>query len=78
MPSVNSKMTSGCSAHFTNESIRHYLEKAREARSNSYSPYSKFKVGAVLVTDNDVVFTGCNVENVAYGSTVCAEVVSYN
>ena len=39
----------------------------------SYVPYSKFPVGAALLCRDGTVFTGCNVENAAYGSTICAE-----
>lgn len=39
----------------------------------SYVPYSRFPVGAALLCDDGTVFTGCNVENAAYGSTICAE-----
>ena len=39
----------------------------------SYVPYSKFPVGAALLCADGTVFTGCNVENAAYGSTICAE-----
>ncbi len=39
----------------------------------SYVPYSKFPVGAALLCGDGAVFTGCNVENAAYGSTICAE-----
>ena len=49
------------------------LEQAHEAAERSYSPYSKFRVGAVVVTDDGEIFTGANVENAAYGSSVCAE-----
>jgi cytidine deaminase len=47
--------------------------RASVARRNTYSPYSKFAVGAAIVLHNGEEFAGCNVENAAYGSTVCAE-----
>ena len=49
------------------------LESAREAMQHAYAPYSHFKVGAALVTAQDEVFSGCNVENASYGLTNCAE-----
>lgn len=49
------------------------IEKAKEAKKNSYSPYSKFKVGAALMTIENKIYTGCNIENSSYGATVCAE-----
>lgn len=49
------------------------MDKAREASKNSYSPYSKFQVGAALLTTDSQVITGCNVENASYGLTMCAE-----
>jgi cytidine deaminase len=49
------------------------LEQARQAALNSYSPYSKFRVGAALKLTNGVIVTGANVENVSYGLTICAE-----
>ena len=47
--------------------------KAREARSLSYSPYSKFKVGAALLTKDGKVFVGANIENSSYPLCMCAE-----
>lgn len=49
------------------------IEKARKAQQASYSPYSRFKVGAALLCKNGKVFEGANVENSSYGLTVCAE-----
>lgn len=46
---------------------------AVEARQNSYSPYSKFRVGAALLTTSGKVFTGCNIENSSFSLTICAE-----
>lgn len=49
------------------------IESATQARQNAYAPYSGFAVGAALLTEDDTIVTGCNVENRTYGLTVCAE-----
>ena len=49
------------------------IRQAIEARKNSYSPYSGFQVGAALLCEDGTVYTGCNVENAAYGPSNCAE-----
>ncbi len=49
------------------------LEKAKEASKNSYSPYSKFAVGACVMFESGKLYTGCNVENASYGLSLCAE-----
>lgn len=52
------------------------IEKAGVARKNAWTPYSNFPVGAALECGDGTVFTGCNVENVSYGLTQCAERVA--
>ena len=52
---------------------RKLIDKAAEVMENSYSPYSRFKVGAALECTDGSVFTGCNIENAALGVTMCAE-----
>lgn len=49
------------------------LTRARGAADAAYAPYSEFRVGAAVLTADGEVFTGANVENAAYGSTICAE-----
>ena len=49
------------------------IEKAEEARKNAYAPYSKFSVGAALLTKSGKVYTGCNIENASFSPTNCAE-----
>ena len=49
------------------------IDDAARVRENAYAPYSNFKVGAALRTASGAVFTGCNVENVAYPEGTCAE-----
>lgn len=46
---------------------------AKSAMDKAYAPYSKYKVGAAVVTGTGQIFTGCNVENVSFGATICAE-----
>ncbi len=55
---------------------RDILDQAFEALSNAYNPYSKFSVGAAVLTSCGEVITGVNVENASYGLTVCAERVA--
>lgn len=49
------------------------MQKAIEVSKNSYSPYSKFAVGACVLTEDNSVYTGCNFENSSFGMTICAE-----
>jgi cytidine deaminase len=52
------------------------VEAARAVRLHAHAPFSRFQVGAALLTKEGRVFTGCNVENATYGLTVCAERVA--
>ena len=49
------------------------INEAMLARENSYSPYSGFAVGAALLTGDGRIYRGCNIENGAYGPSICAE-----
>ncbi len=53
--------------------VSEYFSKLVKLQNNSYSPYSKFQVAAILVLQNGEEFVGVNVENAAFGSTICAE-----
>lgn len=55
------------------EKLLELFEAALQASKLSYSPYSKFPVGAAILTSDGRVFTGCNIENRSYGLTNCAE-----
>ena len=49
------------------------IDHAREAMAHAYAPYSNFWVGAALLCADGTVYQGCNVENAAYGDSICAE-----
>ncbi len=52
------------------------LQAAIEAREHAHAPFSNFKVGAALETEDGRIYTGCNIENATYGLTLCAERVA--
>jgi len=53
--------------------VDHLIEEAKKAREKAYVPYSKFAVGAALLTSDGKVYQGCNIENAAYSVGNCAE-----
>jgi cytidine deaminase len=57
----------------TNPALNKLMKYAQKAARNSYSPYSRFRVGAALQLVDGTIVTGTNVENVSFGMTICAE-----
>ena len=57
----------------TQSEIDLLLDKAQEAREQSYAPYSHYRVGAALMTADGQIYQGCNIENAGFTPTVCAE-----
>lgn len=55
------------------DTIRRMIELAQEAAARAYAPYSKFHVGACVLTADGSLFAGCNVENASYGLSICGE-----
>ena len=57
----------------TDQYIQKLIDCATVAREKSYSPYSRFGVGAALLCEDGTIYEGCNIENASYGLTNCAE-----
>jgi cytidine deaminase len=53
--------------------VARLVKSAREACDHAYAPYSRFRVGAAVLTEDGFVHTGCNIENASYGLAMCAE-----
>lgn len=63
-------------SHVDNPVKEELIRKANEAREQAYAPYSRYQVGAAVLTADGQVFTGCNIENAAFPSSLCAERVA--
>jgi len=61
------------SSPVSQDRIEALIHRSLQAKEHAYCPYSKFRVGSALLTQDDRVFTGCNVENACYNLGVCAE-----
>lgn len=59
--------------NITTQQLSALAQASADAKKYSYSPYSHFKVGAAVLTENGQMYTGTNIENASYGLTVCAE-----
>ena len=60
-------------ADIPENTLQDLIDKATDASKKAYCPYSKFRVGAAVLTNTGDIFSGCNVENASYGLSICAE-----
>ena len=58
------------------EEFEKLIKEAEKARKRAYTPYSKFQVGAAVLSADGKIFTGCNIENASFGLAICAERVA--
>ena len=65
-----------CAYQVGEEQSRQLLAEAKKARERAYAPYSRYQVGAALLTKSGRIFGGCNIENASYGAAICAERVA--
>lgn len=56
-----------------NDVLKSMIDESIKVRECAYSPYSKFKVGASVLFENNKIYSGCNIENASFGATNCAE-----
>jgi len=60
----------------TTQDKENLIRRAKEARELAYAPYSRYQVGAAVLTEDGQIFSGSNIENAAYPSSLCAERVA--
>lgn len=76
-PSAKAKTSKNDPANGSDDELSEVLgamvDAAKAVREHAYAPYSKYKVGAAILTESGDMFTGCNVENASFGATICAE-----
>jgi cytidine deaminase len=58
--------------------IRNLIREAIDSMKNAYTPYSNFTVGAALLTANQKIYTGCNIESASFSPTICAERTAFS